>query len=191
MVGPMTLRVTLCHVCQQKRLLPRWTVSPSPRFLVPSFCLTSMAPSRWEAYCPNCRMKFRDPSAVIQHLNHPYSSCARWFISSHTPIDSPLSPAPNYPSTSMPENSGGTSIKFPFAGRVFNRSGGFMGEFHIDKFSEERAQNSFYPFSSKGEWQLVAFLSRSGLSMKFIDEFLSLDLVSEIIVTSSLWLTSP
>ena len=53
-----------------------------------------------------------------------------------------------------------------------------MEGFHADEFSEERSQNIFYPFSSKGEWQLASFLSRTGLSMRFVDEFLSLDLVS-------------
>lgn len=131
-----------------------------------------MAPTRRTAYCPNCQITFDSPSTVIQHLNHPYSSCARWFIPTHTPGNPP-------PASSAPvfENSG-TSIKFPTAGHVFDNSGGFMEGFHADEFSEERSQNIFYPFSSKGEWQLASFLSRTGLSMRFVDEFLSLDLVS-------------
>ncbi|KAF9777296.1 hypothetical protein BJ322DRAFT_1135060 [Thelephora terrestris] len=69
------------------------------------------------------------------------------------------------------------SIKYPFAGHIFNQSGGFMENFYTDKFSEERASNLHYPFASRGEWQLGSFLSRAELSLKFIDEFLSLDLI--------------
>jgi len=136
-----------------------------------------MPPTRREVTCPNCGIQFNDSSAVIHHLNHPYSSCARWFISSRTPTDLPPDPAPAHAPASVPGDSGGTSIEFPFAGRVFGHSDGFMGAFHTDEFSEERGQNPFYPFSSKGEFQLASFLSRSGLSMRFINEFLSLDLV--------------
>jgi hypothetical protein len=135
----------------------------------------SRGSTRRMAYCPNCQIMFDSPSAVIQHLNHPYSSCARWFIPVHTPENLP--PAPPAPAPVF-KNSGGTSIKFPNAGHVFNHSDGFMGDFHADKFSGERSQNVFYPFSSKGEWQLASFLSRTGLSMRFVDEFLSLDMVS-------------
>ncbi|KAF9643516.1 hypothetical protein BDM02DRAFT_3063785, partial [Thelephora ganbajun] len=35
-----------------------------------------------------------------------------------------------------------------------------------------------HPFLSKGEWELAGFLSCSGLLMKLIDDFLSLDLIS-------------
>ena len=145
-----------------------------------------MAPTRREVCCPNCQMKFKDPSAVIQHLNHPYSSCACWFVSSNTSTNPPPAPTPSHAHTSTLKDAGGTSVEFPFAGHVFSHSGGFMENFHADKFSEERTQNPFYPFSSKGEWQLAAFLSRTGISMSFIDEFLSLDLVSVGLVTSAL-----
>jgi len=140
-----------------------------------------MAPTRRDICCPNCQIKFRDPSAVIQHLNHPYSSCARWFVSNRTPTNPPPAPVPGHTPASLVKDSDGRSVEFPFAGRVFDRSGGFIDTFHMDKFSEERTQNPFYPFSSKGEWELASFLSRSGLSIRFIDEFLSLDLVNEII----------
>lgn len=141
-----------------------------------------MAPISREVSCPNCPLTFRDSSAVIQHLNHPYSSCARWFVST---TNLPSAPVPNYASTTAFNDPGGTSTKFPFAGHVFSRSDGFMDHFHADKFSDERSQNMFYPFSSKGEWQIASFLSRTGLSMRFIDEFLSLDLVSGPFVAPS------
>jgi hypothetical protein len=53
-----------------------------------------------------------------------------------------------------------------------------MGWFQGDENAEARSTNIYYPFLSKGEWEIAAFLSRSGLSMKLIDEFLSLIMVS-------------
>ena len=57
---------------------------------------------------------------------------------------------------------------------------GFLGWFQDNKNAEARSTNLYYPFLSKGEWEIAAFLSRSGLSMKLIDEFLSLSLVSHL-----------
>ena len=53
----------------------------------------------------------------------------------------------------------------------------FMQQFESDQFSEERKQNLYYPFASRSEWELAAFLLRSGLSMAAVDTFLSLTLV--------------
>ena len=51
-----------------------------------------------------------------------------------------------------------------------------MDNFYTDKFAEERTKNPYYPFASRAEWELASFLSRANLSMKFVDEFLSLEL---------------
>lgn len=53
-----------------------------------------------------------------------------------------------------------------------------METFHTDRFSERRSENIYYPFASREEWELGAFLTRADLSMSVIDEFLSLGLVS-------------
>ncbi|KAH9017835.1 hypothetical protein EDB84DRAFT_1245978, partial [Lactarius hengduanensis] len=42
----------------------------------------------------------------------------------------------------------------------------------------ERKKNIFYPFASRAEWEMAAFLLRSGLAMSSIDSFLSLELIS-------------
>ena len=138
-----------------------------------------MTTARGEVLCPSCGHGFDSITSVMCHLNNPRSSCARWFISkdqapfSQPPVDQdPAANAHFYPSTR------GTSMKYPFAGHVFGRSRNFMDNFHTDKFSEERASHPYYPFASSGEWELASFLSRADLSMKFIDEFLSLELVS-------------
>jgi hypothetical protein len=54
----------------------------------------------------------------------------------------------------------------------------FMSEFGRDQHAAERVENPYYPFASKGEWELAAYLLRSNLSMASIDSFLSLKLVS-------------
>jgi hypothetical protein len=160
-----------------------------PATLLISFSPTQsypMAPARWRVSCPNCQMTFADSFAVIHHLNHPYSSCAHWFFSTHPP--SPLGPTttPSHPSTAPLEGTGGTSIPFPSAGHIFANPGSFMENFHTDQFSEEHSQNPFYPFSSRGEWQLVSFLSWVELSMRFINEFLSLDFISDALTSSTI-----
>jgi hypothetical protein len=54
----------------------------------------------------------------------------------------------------------------------------FMSEFNRDQYAPERVENIYYPFASRDEWELAAFLLRSDLSMGSIDSFLSLKLVS-------------
>lgn len=56
----------------------------------------------------------------------------------------------------------------------------FMQSFDSDQYAQERKENLFYPFASRDEWELAAFLLRSDLSMSSIDSFLSLKLVSVV-----------
>ena len=58
------------------------------------------------------------------------------------------------------------------------RSPTLMDRFSSDRFAEERKQVPYYPFRDREEWQLAEFLSNSTLSMRAIDEFLKLELVS-------------
>ena len=57
----------------------------------------------------------------------------------------------------------------------------FMQQFECDEFAEERTQNFFYPFASRAEWELAAFLLCSDLSLAPLDTFLSLHLVSTLL----------
>lgn len=54
----------------------------------------------------------------------------------------------------------------------------FMENFNLDDFSDRRKENVYYPFASKGDWEMAAFLLRSGMSMALIDDFLKLQFVS-------------
>ena len=117
------------------------------------------------AACPNCGLIFHDNTSVLKHMNHRFSSCHIWFTR-----DSP-SPPDTPPPDTPPSN------YFPGAGHVFGSGPGFLGWFQGDTNAGARSANLYYPFLSKGEWEIAAFLSRSGLSMKLIDEFLTLSLV--------------
>ena len=49
-----------------------------------------------------------------------------------------------------------------------------MGSFDSDDFADQRQKNLYYPFASKEDWEMAAFLLRSGMSMALIDDFLKL-----------------
>lgn len=53
----------------------------------------------------------------------------------------------------------------------------FMDKFDNNEHAGKRSSNLYYPFATRSEWELAAFLLRSNLSMSSIDEFLKLDLV--------------
>ncbi|KAF9455249.1 hypothetical protein BDZ94DRAFT_1180388, partial [Collybia nuda] len=66
------------------------------------------------------------------------------------------------------------------AAKTFGVGTSFMAEFDRDKFAKERVENLYYPFASRDEWKLAAFLLRSDLSMSAIDELLSLGLMKSL-----------
>ncbi|KAF9784417.1 hypothetical protein BJ322DRAFT_1141469 [Thelephora terrestris] len=104
-------------------------------------------------------------------MNHRFSSCHLWFA--RVPEQSP--PRPQSPPETHPSP---RSYHFPNAGHVFDSGPGFLGWFHNDEDSDRRSSHPYYPFLSKGEWEIAGFFMRSGLSMKLIDEFLSLGLIA-------------
>lgn len=67
---------------------------------------------------------------------------------------------------------------YPGASRIYGPGTTFMNKFDNDQHADQRRQNIYYPFSSRSDWQLGAWLLRSHLSMESIDQFLKLDLVS-------------
>ena len=67
---------------------------------------------------------------------------------------------------------------FTGASEVYGTGESFMGKFDSDVFAEKRKENLYYPFASKVDWEMAAFLLRSRMSMKMIDDFLKLEPVS-------------
>ena len=64
------------------------------------------------------------------------------------------------------------------AAREYGRGTTFLETFDCDPYAQARKTNLYYPFASRDEWELAAFLLRSDLSLALIDSFLSLKLVS-------------
>jgi len=87
-----------------------------------------------------------------------------------------LDPEPN-PSSNHDANESEYREEFPGASKVFGSGTTFMDNFDSDGFADLRQENLYYPFASKGDWEMAAFLLRSGLSMAKIDDFLNLQLV--------------
>ncbi|KAF9782579.1 hypothetical protein BJ322DRAFT_1157393 [Thelephora terrestris] len=123
------------------------------------------------AACPNCQAVFKNSSAVLKHMNHRYTSCHLWFT--NPPQQSPL-----HSQSPLETHAPPRSYHFPNAGHVFDSGPGFLGWFHNDKDAGARSSNPYYPFLSKGEWEIAGFFTHCGLSMKQIDEFLSLSLIT-------------
>jgi hypothetical protein len=63
----------------------------------------------------------------------------------------------------------------------------FMDGFDLDEFSDHRRKNLYYPFATKGDWEMASFLLRSGLSMAKIDDLLKLQLVSACTRNSNIY----
>lgn len=70
------------------------------------------------------------------------------------------------------------------AAETLGRGETFKDKFQQDKYKKERQTNLYYPFASAGEWELAAFINRSGLSLAKTDEFLKLQLVRRLCLFS-------
>jgi len=66
---------------------------------------------------------------------------------------------------------------FSGAAQTYNGGSTFIGKFDTDEFSNQRTSNIYYPFASRGDWELGSWLLRSSLSIGVIDSLLSLILV--------------
>ena len=66
---------------------------------------------------------------------------------------------------------------FPGATKTYSGGSTFTYRFNMDKFSSQWTLNIYYPFASRGDWELGSWLLHSGLSMSTIDSLLSLILV--------------
>ena len=79
---------------------------------------------------------------------------------------------------------------YPGAAWTYGKGSTFMDEFDDDEHAATREDNLYYPWASRPEWELASFLLCLSLSMADIDQFLSLDLVSEsllILHMNDLW----
>ena len=63
---------------------------------------------------------------------------------------------------------------FPGAAKMYSGGSTFLEKFDMDEFNSCRSSNIYYPFASRGDWQLASWLLRSGLSMRAMDAFFRL-----------------
>ncbi|KAF7981243.1 hypothetical protein HWV62_34611 [Athelia sp. TMB] len=71
-------------------------------------------------------------------------------------------------------------VHFPQISQTFGTAESFMDKFDSDENAGERKKNLYFPWKSKGDHGLGAWLLRSGLSMQAIDEFLALELIKQL-----------
>jgi hypothetical protein len=145
--------------------------------------------------CPICFHSFSD---VLKHLNHRNSKCSAWFETASpadntspyhrqepedTPLDTPPPDPEPFPTERPPSPTlpGPPKVDYTGAGLTYGKAPTFLDRFNQDKYASSRANNIYYPFSDKAEWELALFLLSSGLSMRKIDDFLMLKLVSHLI----------
>ena len=155
-------------------------------------------------HCPSCgKCSFANHDTVSRYMTQPKSGCSFWFndlvrirqdllvrngngdlndvqaisIESGTRDErDPL--VDGNDQMSLDEDPQSSSIEY-FPGATWTYRGGstFIDKFHTDEFSNHRASNIYYLFTSAGDWELGLWLLCSGLSMNAINSFLSLDLV--------------
>ncbi|KAG2126069.1 hypothetical protein DEU56DRAFT_743197 [Suillus clintonianus] len=85
----------------------------------------------------------------------------------------------------IPEGTAGHEVRevtdyFPEPPLAYEDGYTFLGLFDADENSVYRKTNLYYPFSSRRDWQVAAWLLRSGLSMGKIDSFLSLEMIKDL-----------
>ena len=140
--------------------------------------------------CPSCHKRFSRDSSILRHMNNPHTSCMTWFDfleSLHSPIGHP-SPnlhdesGPSEETTNDNEAADCSRTRYfedthPNVPHIFGSGPGFTDLLDSDPHAEKRRENLYFPFSSKVEWGLASWLLCSGLSMRAIDDFLSLPIV--------------
>ncbi|KAF8130961.1 hypothetical protein EV363DRAFT_1398782 [Boletus edulis] len=67
----------------------------------------------------------------------------------------------------------------PNTSSIFDGGKTFLTRFNSDPYSAHRQDNLYYPFASLDDWEIAKFLLKSRLSMKLIDEFLSLWMITK------------
>jgi hypothetical protein len=151
----------------------------------------------FEGLCPSCGKRFNNDSLVLRHMNHPRTSCASW----HTFLESTSLGQLNHPTNEHTTPNFGTNDNdttdndepasnsptlttaryediHPNISLVLGTGPGFMDRLNTGPHAEKRGVNLYHPFSSKEEWGLASWLLLSGLSMRAIDDFLALPIVS-------------
>ncbi|KAI6014910.1 hypothetical protein BKA83DRAFT_4499057 [Pisolithus microcarpus] len=85
------------------------------------------------------------------------------------------------PSISIAADSlGRVLVTFPHASEIFEGRETFLTWFELDPYSVCQCLIPFYPFANLDDWRVANFLLTSGLSMRALDEFLSLEVTKNM-----------
>ena len=171
-------------------------------------------PPSLDGQCPSCNRRFDSNASILRYMNHPWSLCTTWFelfnsISPPTQCSSPCN-RPNHSShnndTSHNNNAshneepmlnddavGDLDVPLfedvhPNVPQVIGSGMGFTEVFHSDHHAEKRKDDLYHPFSSRDKRGLASRLSRSGLSMRAINNFLALPVVRTKNITTNILL---
>lgn len=173
-------------------------------------CLFSVRdPGIMPARCPSCGKELKDHTSVARHMSQPRSGCNTW-LEDLIRLNSILPPSndamvtdDSYETEDMAydfnngesfERESGSRTQdrdaevtdfFPEPPLAFEHGYTFLSLFESDENSVHRKTNLYYPFSSRREWQVAAWLLRSGLSMGQIDSFLALEMVRALFLMLS------
>ncbi|KAI6010464.1 hypothetical protein EDC04DRAFT_2871206 [Pisolithus marmoratus] len=159
--------------------------------------------------CPSCgKGGFTNHEAISRHMSQPKSGCSTWFGDLVHIREDLLSRDPDghndLHATSINKQSGGRDEYDSMVGsdeQMLDRTQEgnshsslikhFPGamQFNADKFSNHWSSNIYYPFASRGDWELGLWLLHSGLSMGVINAFLSFHLIhfSELLPSRPCW----
>ncbi|KAG6372397.1 hypothetical protein JVT61DRAFT_7869 [Boletus reticuloceps] len=95
---------------------------------------------------------------------------------SSSPVDT--EPAPIFPTIWTLRSATGCAVDpYTNARSVMGNGQSFLAKFRQDKFAPHREFNPYYPFSTAEDWEVASFLLTSKLSMRAINDFLSLKLI--------------
>ncbi|KAF7975623.1 hypothetical protein HWV62_9217, partial [Athelia sp. TMB] len=146
-------------------------------------------------------MPRRTQNHLCPHLNQPWGKCAALkddlttqatfkhlaqfsTISEHEPMDEASidDPGMDYMPDIFPPDADNTKHReyFPVTGQVHGNAPTFMDLFDTDTHANKRKSNLYWPFDTKGDWEIGSWLLRSGLSMRLIDEFFHLEKIKQI-----------
>ena len=96
-----------------------------------------------------------------------------------TSLESVSSSSQSQAEADVPTGSGPYVERHPSPGSTFGRGDTILDDIDkSDQFAKQRQENVYYPFLSKEDWEVAAWLIQSGLSMSEIDKFLKLVFVS-------------
>ena len=113
---------------------------------------------------------------------HNQTSTDDWDWTGNVTVDMDVDPEPPHPDlatvNSNPAPDFFITEEYEGAARTYGNGKTFMDKFDGDQYAKLRRDCLYYPFSTKEEWELAAYLLGSDLSMASIDKFLKLSLVS-------------